>query len=254
MLGSMWPLVFLGRAQRRLLECGAPILTYHKLGCPPRGTRDPFLYTRPDALDRHLQQLQAAGLQVVSLTDFLAKPDPLRRAAVTFDDGFQSVLRGGLEVLARHHVCAIQFLVSGFLGRRNEWDVQKQDVAEPLMNEAEIKQWLGAGHEIGSHSATHRNLKKLSATEAREEIAGSKKALEDQFGVAVRHFCYPFGGWTPRVRDLVAEAGYESACSVLFGVNDATTDRFALKRLIPLSSIELARKALHRLGQRAGLG
>jgi peptidoglycan/xylan/chitin deacetylase (PgdA/CDA1 family) len=247
MLGWFWPLVFLGRAQRKVLARGAPILTYHKLGTPPAASRDPFLYAGPATLEAHLKSLREAGLHVVSLSKLVANPGDKTQAAVTFDDGFQSALAGGLEVLARQNVCAIQFLVSGFIGQHNEWDIEKQDVAEPLMDAAQIKEWLAAGQEIGSHSATHRNLKKLSPADAREEIAGSKKALEDQFGLPVRHFCYPFGGWTPAVRDLVREAGYSSACSVQFGVNDATTDRFALRRIIPLSSAELVRKVIHRL-------
>jgi len=247
MLGFFWPLVFLGGAQRRLLTRGAPVLMYHKLGPPPRGTRDPFLYTTREALDRHLRLLDASGLRLVSLTSFLAKPVDAKSAVITFDDGFRNVLDNGLEVLARHRACAIQFLATDWLGRCNQWDVANHDVAEPLMNRDEIKRWLAAGHEIGSHSASHRNLKKLSPERQREEIHGSKKLLEDVFGVPVRHFCYPFGGFTPAVRDMVIEAGYESACSTQFGVNDAQTDRYALRRIIPLSSAELARKVVHRL-------
>jgi len=247
MLGWFWPLVFLGRAQRKVLERGTPILTYHKIGTPPSATRDPFLYATPVMVDRHLAALARAGLRLVSLSELTSRLGDRNQVAITFDDGFQSVLEGGLEVLTKHKACAIQFLVSGFIGKRNEWDVEKQDVPEPLMNAAQIRQWLAAGQEIGSHSATHRNLKRLNLAEVREEITGSKKALEDQFGVAVQHFCYPFGGWTPAVHDLVGEAGYTSACSVQFGVNDATTDPFALRRIIPLSSGELVRKVIHRL-------
>jgi peptidoglycan/xylan/chitin deacetylase (PgdA/CDA1 family) len=47
----------------------------------------------------------------------------------------------------------------------------------------------------------------------------------------VRHFCYPYGDWNPAVRELVAEAGYATACSTDPGVNTATADCFALKRI-----------------------
>jgi peptidoglycan/xylan/chitin deacetylase (PgdA/CDA1 family) len=250
MLGWFWPLVFLGRAQRRLLRQGAPILTYHKIGPAPAGSRDPFLYATPQNMDAQLGLLAEAGLHRSNLSHFLSNPDNKQQFAVTFDDGFQNVLDKGLEVLARHKVCATQFIVSNFIGKRNEWDISKGDYSEPLMDASQIKEWLAAGHEIGSHSATHPNLKTVSLEQARAEIFGSKRQLEDQFGVAIKHFCYPFGGFTPAVRDLVQEAGYESASTVLFGVNDATTDRFALRRIIPLFGGEVARKARHRLSQR----
>ncbi len=47
------------------------------------------------------------------------------------------------------------------------------------------------GHQIGAHTRTHPVLTEIPAARAREEIAASKKALEDRFGFAVKHFCYP---------------------------------------------------------------
>jgi len=114
------------------------------------------------------------------------------------------------------------------------------------MDEIQVREWLAAGHEIGSHSMTHRNLRHVSPGDAREEIAASKKALEDRFGVEVPHFCYPFGSWNDSVRDLVAAAGYRTACTVLFGVNPPGTSPFELRRIIPLSAARLLNKIRHR--------
>jgi peptidoglycan/xylan/chitin deacetylase (PgdA/CDA1 family) len=240
--------VFLSGAQRKLMAQGVTVFTYHKLGLPPGGSRDPFLYTKAEDFDRQLAALHENGFQTVRLgeLDFQSTEN---KVAITFDDGFRNAFEHGLKILSRHKTPAIQFIVAGLIGKQNNWDISKGDAAEPLMDAAQIKDWLAAGNEIGSHSITHRNLKKLTAGEAREEISSSKKFLEDKFGREVRHFCYPFGGWTPAVRELVVEAGYASACSVEFGVNDATADQFALRRIIPLSRADLLRKAAHRLVQ-----
>jgi peptidoglycan/xylan/chitin deacetylase (PgdA/CDA1 family) len=240
----------MSRPQRRLMEGGAPVFTYHKIGAPPKETRDPFLYASAENFDSQLHELATAGFRPARLDEIVAPKNSGNIAAVTFDDGFQSALENGLEILARNKTTAIQFIVADFIGKRNEWDVQKGDVAEPLMDAAQLKEWLAAGHEIGSHSATHRNLKKLGPAEVREELFGGKKKLEDKLGIEVRHFCYPFGGLNPQLKDLVEEAGYSTACTVEFGVNGAAVDRFALRRIIPLSSGELIRKIIHRLIQR----
>jgi len=242
----------MGRAQRKLMARGTAVFTYHKIGFAPEKTRDPFLYASPESFERQLSALSRESFRTARLGELIAHRDPTdRKAVITFDDGFRSAFENGLEILARRQASAIQFIVSGLIGKRNEWDVEKQDAPEPLMDAAQIKEWLAAGHEIGSHSARHRNLKRLSPAEAHEEISGSKKFLEDKFGVEVRHFAYPFGGWNPQARDLVAAAGYRSACTVIFGVNDAATDPFALRRIVPLSSAELLRKIIHRLVRQA---
>jgi peptidoglycan/xylan/chitin deacetylase (PgdA/CDA1 family) len=99
------------------------------------------------------------------------------------------------------------------------------------MDAAQVRDWLGAGHAIGSHSLTHARLTRLTLRDAREEIFASKKKLEDDFGVAVEHFCYPYGDWTEPVRELVMEAGYRTACTTQFGVNTPATPPLTLHRI-----------------------
>jgi peptidoglycan/xylan/chitin deacetylase (PgdA/CDA1 family) len=152
--------------------------------------------------------------------------------------------------MGRERFFAIQFLVAGYLGGVNEWDVRKGDVPESLMDASQVRDWIAAGHEIGSHSMTHANLRHLSLDKAREEILGSKKVLEDLFGNPVRHFSFPFGSWNPALRDLVIEAGYTSASTMEFGACDAETSRFELKRIIPLSKCQTFFKIVHRLSHR----
>jgi peptidoglycan/xylan/chitin deacetylase (PgdA/CDA1 family) len=243
MLGLCSSRVFLGAAQRRLANHAALILTYHRIGHPPSGALDPFLYVTPIALDGQLAALKAAGLQPGTLADF-ARPNHF---IVTFDDGFRSVLQLGLPVLAKHGVKAVQFLVAGKLGGQNDWDLAKGDVREPLMAEGEIREWLAAGHEIGSHSLTHPNLRRLNPAAAREELAASKATLEERFSVAVRHFAYPYGGYNDETPKLLREAGYATACTVLHGVNPPGSDPHLLRRITPLTVGELLRKGLHRL-------
>jgi peptidoglycan/xylan/chitin deacetylase (PgdA/CDA1 family) len=230
---------------------GVPVFAYHKIAPVPPGAADPFLYVSPGRFERQLAALRKAGWRSACLADTLTAPDnAARKAVLTFDDGMANVLEHGLEPLARHEFRAIEFLVPGLLGRRNEWDIAKGHAPEKLMDQAQIRDWLAAGHEIGSHSMTHRNLRHLDAAQAREEIAGSKKALEDRFGVPVAHFCYPYGRWNEAARDLAGEAGYRTASTLLFGVNTRSTPRLELRRIFPLSSLELLAKICHRLGRR----
>ena len=73
------------------------------------------------------------------------------------------------------------------------------------------------GWEVASHTRTHAQLDLLRENEAREEIAGSKAALEDHLGRAVHSFCYPYGRYNRLTPLLVEEAGFTGACTTLRG-------------------------------------
>lgn len=240
--------IFLSAAQRGMLRARGGIFTFHKIGTPPPPTMDPFEYTPAPQFEAKLSALRAAGFQSVPLN--AAKLGVGGTFTVTFDDGYAGVIETALPVLERQKVTAIEFLIAGKLGGRNDWDIAKGDVAQPLMDAAQVRTWLAAGHQIGSHSLTHPNLRKIPLVQAREEISASKKRLEDTFGVAVEHFCYPYGSYTEAIRDLVAAAGYQTACTVQHGVPQPGDSPYELKRITPLTGFELMRKALHRLRRR----
>ncbi len=208
---------------------GNPILTYHKLGPRPARVRLQGLYVSDRLFDRQLAELRAAGYTTGALEDCARPPVPAR-VVITFDDGYLNVLRRGTSPLARHGFRAIQFLVAGFLGQQNEWDVREGEAPEPLMSREEVREWLAAGNDIGSHTLTHPFLTRLTPEQAREEISASRKRLEDLFGRPVRHFCYPYGDWNPAVRDLVRDAGYTTACTTIAGVNTQAESPWELKR------------------------
>lgn len=205
-----------------------PILTYHKLGARPPRVRLKGLYVGTRLFTTQLEELHAAGYSNGSLSEWNAKP--AGKVVITFDDGYVNVLEQALGPLGRSGFRAIQFVPADLLGKRNEWDVALGEAPEPIMNENQVRDWLDAGHEIGSHSLTHPYLTQLPPARAREEIHASRKKLEDLFGRPIRHFCYPFGDWNERVRDWVAEAGYQTACTTDTGLNAPTDSPLALKR------------------------
>jgi peptidoglycan/xylan/chitin deacetylase (PgdA/CDA1 family) len=243
----LWSQIFLGSGQKRLFRRGLPILAYHSVGDPPSGVKDPYLYVSKTEFDDQLTQLRKAGFRSVLLDEAGNLPGDERHAIViTFDDGYQNVFDHALDVLAKHQFHAVQFIVSDLIGARNEWMVARGDIPEPLMDQSQLRKWLAAGHQIGSHTATHAKLVEIPLAQAREEITGSKKRLEDLLEIPIHHFSYPFGEYNDAVRDLVAEAGYHTACTMKFGVNNPETLRHELRRIIPLSGPRLAGKIRHR--------
>lgn len=214
---------------RQLFERGNPILTYHKLGPRPRRVRLKGLYVSTTFFSRQLLELKAAGFTSGSLAGCV-RNDVIRQVVITIDDGYVNVLRHGLKPLAQAGFKAIQFLPAKLLGKCNQWDVSLGEAPEPIMDASQVREWLAAGHDIGSHSLTHPYLTRLGVEEARREITDSRKQLEDLFGRRIEHFCYPYGDWNQVVHDLTREAGYQTACTTVPGMNTPADSSFALKR------------------------
>jgi peptidoglycan/xylan/chitin deacetylase (PgdA/CDA1 family) len=216
---------------RTAFLAGDPILTYHHVGPRPRGVRIKGLFVKPKLFARQVAELCAAGFISMPLAAVESPRDSkCPRFFLTFDDGYQDIYKDALPVLAHHRCCGVVFLVSELLGKTNEWQQRVGDVSVPLMDDSQVRAWLATGQQIGSHTQTHPRLTQLPLPEAKEEVAASKKSLEDRFGVTVEHFCYPYGDWNESVRDLVQAAGYKTACTTQSGVNLPTTSPYELNR------------------------
>ena len=213
----------------RLFETGLPILLYHKMGKAPLLARRKGLFVSRDLLSRQLAELTRAGFRFGKP----GEPDAGRQIIITFDDGYASCCEHGMPVLAAFACKAIQFLVTGRIGKTNDWD----ETGEPIVDQSQVRDWLAAGHLIGSHSITHPDLTRLRERDAREEIIASRKWLEDTFGVAVSHFSYPFGACDERIVGIVKESGYLTAVTTEFGVNDSETNTYRLRRILAYCSL-----------------
>jgi peptidoglycan/xylan/chitin deacetylase (PgdA/CDA1 family) len=217
---------------RELFQTGTPVLTYHKLGPRPNGVRIKGLYLSEKLFAQQLAELHAEGFTTPPLTEaFPVRSTAQRHIALTFDDGYANVMRYGLRPLAEHGFRALQFLVVGCIGKNNRWDAGSGEAQEQLMDAAQVREWLAAGHEIGSHTLTHPFLTRLTRSQAREEISASKKILEDQFGHPIKYFCYPYGDWNNEICNLVIAAGYKAAFTTTTGVNTPADSPYMLKRI-----------------------
>lgn len=104
-----------------------------------------------------------------------------------------------------------------------------------MMGWAELREMAGAGIEIGAHSRTHPILPRLSDAEVRDEVAGSRRVLQQGLDRPVEHFAYPNGGGVPnhdaRVQRLVQEAGLRSAVTSDDDAVRSDDDRWSLCRV-----------------------
>ncbi len=111
--------------------------------------------------------------------------------------------------------------------------VSASSPARPL-TVSEVQALSGGGLvEIGAHTLTHPQLSALDREAQREEIRGSRVALQKVVGTEVLSFAYPYGARTDYTREtvgLVAEAGFSGACATVPGVVRRSSGRFELPR------------------------
>jgi peptidoglycan/xylan/chitin deacetylase (PgdA/CDA1 family) len=207
---------------------------YHRVATESRSDR--YTVSARDFGDQ-MHALQENNYRVISLETAildLGKPEAAstNSVCVTFDDGFRDTHLHAAPVLEKLRYPATFFLVSGFMGKMNSWEIESRaDHQYPLMGWTEAKELYSAGFELGSHTATHPILTQVSAARAAEEIENSKREIEAQLNIAVRYFAYPHGRFDQRIRDLVHGAGYRAACSTLSGFANEDNDFFALRRI-----------------------
>jgi peptidoglycan/xylan/chitin deacetylase (PgdA/CDA1 family) len=185
---------------------------YHSIG---EVSEDPNrLSVTPSRFSEQMMWLASRGFRGVSIEALVAAMRGGRQrglVGITFDDGYANVAQNAVPELLRHGFTATMFIISGLLGKTNEWDGEP---AWPLMSARQVQEVAEVGMEIGSHSASHVRLQGQSAVRLKEEINDSRKALSELIGRSINGFAYPFGSMDARARQAVRDAGYEYACSV----------------------------------------
>ncbi len=212
-----------------------PVLMYHQIDePPPRGTSLRGLIVAPSSFAWQMQMLRLMGYKGLSMTElepYLKGEKQGKVVGITFDDGYQNNLQHALPQLLKNCFTATCYGVSSMIGGSNSWDHGK--VAEkPLMTLDDWRAWRDAGMDIGSHTRTHAKLTELPAEEARAQITGSKQELEQTVGCVVRHFCYPYGWYSPDHQQMAREAGYFTATTTHRGRVQAGDDLYTLRRIM----------------------
>ncbi|QPV62695.1 polysaccharide deacetylase family protein [Halosimplex litoreum] len=78
-----------------------------------------------------------------------------------------------------------------------------------------IERIAAAGHEVASHTHTHRHLSELDEGERRDELARSRERLEAVTGESVTGFRAPSFDMGPDHFEALADAGYDYDSSVV---------------------------------------
>jgi peptidoglycan/xylan/chitin deacetylase (PgdA/CDA1 family) len=183
-----------------------PILEYHVLGSPPEGAPYPELYVGRTDFEKQMDWLEERGYEAVTLEQvqeawYHKGKLPPKPIVISFDDGYRPQYTFALPTLRKH----------GWAGVLN----LKAEGSE--LYESNVKEMIEAGWELAAHTIHHLDLTELGPEELKEEVAGSRKILQEEFEVPVNNFCYPAGQFDETVIEAVEAAGYTGATSEISG-------------------------------------
>lgn len=211
------------------------ILMYHQVGVFARPDAHRAVFCHVDRFRAQMAYLKALSFQVLSMDQAMAclfggAPLPKRSVVITFDDGYENFREHAWPVLQAHGFPATVFLVSDLIGKNARW-LGKDFADHPdLMSASTVRQLATEGVNFGSHACSHPRLSQLSDEQMRHEVFDSKRALEDILGQAVPDFCYPYGDYNARTRDLVEQAGYRSGLTCIKGPANTAHNPFEIPR------------------------
>jgi len=216
---------------------GVPVLMYHEVADSSmvdalvRKTQRGYILVRDD-FEQQIAALAATGFQSISLRELYDWSRgnatlPANPIVITFDDGFAGNYQHAFPVLARYGFGAIFFVVTNRIGDR--W----------IMTWDQLSEMRRGGMEVGSHTANHPLLSTLTEVRTREELGGSKQAIEDKLGSAVEFLSLPNGDSNPLYEEIARENGYLGGCGSQFGFNSRTTNPFFWRRIAVKQGLRL---------------
>ena len=204
------------------------VLLYHRFEEHPR--KGDTLVVTPEEFEKEMGELKDGGFTVIPMQDFIAwrhgeKNIPAKSCIITVDDGYLSGYDTAWPILKKFGYPFTVFIYIDYIGSGGKsisWD--------------QLAEMRDAGVDIESHTYSHSHLDSPgygvdATTRARvekdlqtlgregwlhKEIVDSKKVLEQQLGIKVDAFAYPYGTGSnnPHIRQIVKEANYEMAFNV----------------------------------------
>lgn len=177
---------------------GGIVLCYHNVGF------DSWRFTTPPReLEEHIKFLKK-HYRIYPLHEVLKSHTGV---AITFDDGYDGVVRYALPICKKYGVKPTVFV----LGAPEQANRQELDNTLPLMDKHQVQELANLGWEIGFHTRTHAPIGSIRKHQLEKEIVTGKRESERYYGVSHRYFAYPKGVHSYGIEHFVKKAGFTAA-------------------------------------------
>jgi peptidoglycan/xylan/chitin deacetylase (PgdA/CDA1 family) len=226
-------------------EASVPILMYHSICDDVEATVHPYYRTStsPQQFASQMKCLYDNGYRTTSLSQIVSQLHGQatvaeKQVVITFDDGYRNFYNQAFPILNQYGYGATVYLPTAYIGE-NPLQFKGTD----CLTWAEVRELSKHGILFGSHTVSHPQLRELSCPAINEELANSKKTIEEKLGCAVDSFAYPYAfpqadtDFTSMLRDALSRTGYQDGVCTIVGRANRRSEPLFIERL-PVNSCD----------------
>lgn len=187
-----------------------PILMYHHVA-----DEQNWLYVRKDYFSSQMDYLAQKGYTPVTLPEVVeslqtGKPLPPKPVVLTFDDGYLDFYENAYPILKSHNFKSTIFVITQHVG------------GSAYLSWAQLQEMVSSGLvTAGDHTLSHLSLPPLSEEKLKDEIISAKNIIEQNLGISVNIFSYPYGGANGQAEKILRQAGFLAAVTSSRGLSCA---------------------------------
>ena len=234
---------------------GVPILAYHRVNDIDK---DQMTLSVED-FDAQMKFLVDNGYTVITPDELLDAWDtapegdsaesvvdrptlPAKPIIITFDDGYADFYKNVFPILQKYNIKVTLFAITDYI-----------NLYPNYLTWGQMRELQSSGLvDVESHTLSHFSLidERLSSYEIRNQLYGSKQAIEWYLKKPAKFIAYPGGLYTTEVEDLSKDVGYRAAFTVDYGLSHIAPQHYVLPR-IPIfgnNSYNLLRFQMRVLG------
>jgi peptidoglycan/xylan/chitin deacetylase (PgdA/CDA1 family) len=199
----------------------AAVVMYHRFGAE----RFPSTNITLAQFESHMDELANGPYKVLPLIDITkaiinGNELPDYAVAITVDDAFLSLYKEAWPRLKEYGFPVTVFVATSAidqgLGGYVNWD--------------QLREMQADGVDFGSQTHTHPHMHEIDLEEARQEIITSNNQFIEELGIKPQLFAYPYGEYTPEIRDMIEDSGFIAAFGQHSGIMHATQHYFEFPR------------------------
>lgn len=198
-----------------------PILAYHHVD-EVMHKDSPTVF--PENFLKQMEFIHDKGYNVITLDELVdaiieKRKLPRNSVVITIDDGYKDNYVYAYPVFKKYNLPATIFIISGKIGQQD------------FLSWSQIKEMKQNNISFGAHTRSHAYLPDLKGEQLKAEISGSKKDIERELKSEIKNFCYPIGGFSEEIIQIVKQSGFVSACTTNRGKGRFNKNVYALKRI-----------------------